>query len=273
MIQWMDAEDGGRLIFDERACVYYEVIPYKPPATEAYRVSCGGSFVYSGKITFYLKAHEPFGRMLYTSYEEEDTDGAAVYSGIIRQSEMPQIDLSAGRHLVYNPGTKKTDLTLKIAGTAPNGLTIHNATTGETCTLLMLVDSPNWVEINSHDGSIRIQPSDEDNFAFELHDLGYVTLAPCTPFTPDVTVSYEAGSNIVTHDALLTQETVGQYMRVGEKWLRIIAIQDETHVVVSEFVGVSGANKTCVVTMNEIDISGKGLSLTMLEFEYEPKVR
>ena len=275
MIQWAGRNREGRLIFDERPFVYYDVIVNRPSEGEVYRVIENDSFLYSGKITLHFKAYDPYGKMMYIAYEEEDTDKASDHCGILPSSQMPPaISAKTGNYLVYNPGTETTDLIIRIAGSAPNGMTITNNTTGEKCELIGVVADPNWIEVNSEEGSVRIEPSTEGQFGFEFHNYGYIRLAPCTPFIPDITIKTIPDTDVIEHDApYLGDDVVGQYIRINGHWRKILEVQDETHLVIDHTTTLTRTHKTCIVTMNEITISGSKLALTKLELEYEPKVR
>ena len=77
---------------------------------------------YSGTVTVYFKAYEPFGKMRYMSYDSYDVDGAAMHCGIIATNEMPpSITPTTGSFLVYNPGTQYADVIIRVGGEAPNG--------------------------------------------------------------------------------------------------------------------------------------------------------
>ena len=275
MMQWVGRDKEGRLIFDDRPFVYYTAISHKPPEGEVYRTRGIGGYVYSGKITLYFKAYDPYGKMMYAACGEEDPDGAMEHCGMLPVSMMPSSPLAhPGSYLVYNPGTEMTEVTIKIAGSAPNGLEIRNETTGDVCQMLGVVTDPNWIEINSDEGSIKIKPSTEDKFAFELHNLGYIRLAPCTPYLRNLSYEMESGSDeIVVYEPYLTQDMVGQYMYINGGWRRIIYVRDDSHAVLAYTPDVDLSGETVIVTMNVITLSGEDLALTKFEIFYEPKVR
>lgn len=138
LYRWLSRNKEGKLVFDERPFVYYIVRPLLPSSAQVWwhelqhRLNPLGG----GKITLNFKAYEPFGYMTYDRYEDLDVDGAEARCGILEASMMPSvIQPNAGEYLVYNPGSETSYPTLRIAGSAPNGLTITNATTGKQCTL------------------------------------------------------------------------------------------------------------------------------------------
>lgn len=71
MLQWVHMESSGRLIFDDRPFVYYDVCPTKKPDGKIYPTSNSfarnGERLYSGTINLYFTAHDPYGKMLYNA--------------------------------------------------------------------------------------------------------------------------------------------------------------------------------------------------------------
>lgn len=109
----------------------------------------------------------------------------------------------------------------------------------------------------------------ERRLAFELHDGGYITLAPSLPFEEEFTVSYTSGSSTIT--GRFAEYMVGQYIYLDGEWLKMIRMISDTEMVVSKALTKTATEETVVVTMNEISITGG--TLTLLEMEFNPKVR
>lgn len=277
-MQWLHREKSGRLILDDRPFVYYDVKPTKKPEGKVYTASSpsisSDEPLFSGTINIYFSAHDPFGKMLYKSYRDIDIDIASRHCGIMEESRMPKaIEASVGDYLVYNPGTETATTTIRIAGTAKSGITITNRTTGDICKLLAIPTAPDYLEIDSEYGTVKLH-SDPDGFAYEYHDDGYISLAPCIPYDRDVTASYTEGSNVVSlYGICMTEEDIGRYIRLAGEWVRIIYVNDTTEVVVSKFMGVTATENTMIAAMNEISIEGEDSDLTKLEFDYTPKIR
>lgn len=203
MIQWLHRDKVGKLVFDDRPFVYYDARVAKTIEGKTYTTGhehkYGDERLYSGTITITFKADDPFGKMTYTYYDENDIDNAMARCGIISKEEMPTAVLPAiGDYLIYNPGTETSDTVIKIAGKAPNGVKITNRTTGDVCELITLPSSSSeYLELDSDSGSVFKLPTKPDDFAFEYHDFGFIRLAPCIPYERDVAVSYMEGSNQV----------------------------------------------------------------------------
>ena len=276
IIQWLHRDREGKLIFDDRPFVYYIARVSKVVEGKVYSSShlhkWGNETLYSGTFTVTFKAYDPFGRMTCVSYPDFDKDGVIDHSGIMREDEMPPaIQPQTGDYLVYNPGTETTDTFISIAGTAPNGLMIRNATTGDVCEIVSLPSSL-VLTIDSETGWVS-STADPDGSAFEYHDLGYIRLAPCTPYEREVVASYVSGLNMITFPMYeTTEENVGQYIRLDGEWLRIISVSGKT-AIVNKFLKKTSVENTMITTMNEISVEGEGAELTLLKMEYEPRIR
>lgn len=64
----------------------------------------------------------------------------------------------------------------------------------------------------------------------------------------------------------------GQFLYL-DGWKKIRQITGAHSAILSDKAASSGTTAVPIVTMNEIEISGKNLALTMLEVEYIPRVR
>ena len=175
LYRWLSRTAEGKLIFDERPFVYYIVRPMLPSSAQVWwrDAYCKGQKRGSGKITLNFKAYEPFGYMSYNSIDDVDVDGAELRCGVIETDMMPPaIQSVAGDYLVYNPGSETVYPTIRIAGSAPNGMTLTNMTTGTTCTLLAFNLAQNtYLEIDGKSGRIGVEPV--GTTAFEYHADGY----------------------------------------------------------------------------------------------------
>lgn len=120
-------------------------------------------------------------------------------------------------------------------------------------------------------GQTRTVLGDKRQLAFVFHDEGYIALAPCTPFVRDITVSYEAGSNIITSAGMFRPHMKGQYLYLNE-WLKIIHVTDASTALIAKQMSVAGNQHTPVVTMNEIEVDASTAALTLFELLYTPRV-
>lgn len=275
MLQWLHRDREGKLVFDDRPFVYYTVRLAKVVEGKIYTTGhehkWGSETLYSGTITITFNAYDPFGKMTYISYDGYD-EGIMSRSGIIPTDEMPPaIQPSVGNYLVYNPGTEMTDTVIKIAGTAPNGITIRNQTTGDVCEFISLPSGLTLI-VDSEHGSISTS-DDPNGFAFEYHDMGYIRLKPCIPYERDVAVSYIEGSNIIDFTIFdLAEDNVGQHVRLNGEWVKILSVSGKS-AVINKFMDVTGSEYTMLATLNEISIEGDSVELELFELSYEPCIR
>ena len=138
-------------------------------------------------------------------------------------------------------------------------------TTGNTTNLGKLLT------IDAETGRVTLANSQTSTLAFEMHDLGYIWLDPCTPFARDIPVSYTANSTTVTSTDSFYSEFVGQYIYIDSGWRKITEYVDEHTVKVETAPTHTGAEKTQIVSMNIITFSG--FTLSSLSMSFTPRVR
>lgn len=268
---WIDRKTSGKLIFDNKPFVYYNVRPTKLDTGRVYvtRGTNDLENLYSGTFTITFTAYDPFGYMTYKSFDTYDNDNASIYCGILDQAEMPEAPTtSTSNFLIYNCGTETTDTVITIGGTAPNGLTISNGTNNTVCSLVSLPPTDTLV-IDSAKGSVRYGSSQ----AFQYHNNGFIRLAPYLPDKRDVVVSYNTGSNMLAVLNEVADKTwIGRYVRIHNEWVKIIYVNANGVVTLQKAMTASGVETTRLVTMNEISISGDGQSLSTLSIDFTPLI-
>ena len=175
--------------------------------------------------------------------------------------------------LFYNPGTERAHTIFRIAGNVGDGMLIRNLTTGQRCKIVNLTDESllpgAHLELDSRMGQTRIALGDSRELAFAMHDEGYIELAPCTPFERSIAISHTEDSNIITSDGPFLPYMAGQFLYL-DGWKKIRQITDAHSAILSDKAASSGTTSTPIVMMNEIEISGENLALTMLE-EVRPR--
>lgn len=188
----------------------------------------------------------------------------------------PPPNVSSTSFILYNPGTEREHTVFRIAGNVGNGMLIRNLTTGQRCKIVNPTDESllpgAHLELDSRMGQTRIALGDSRELAFAMHDEGYIELAPCTPFERSIAISHTENSNIVTSDGLFLPHMTGQFLYL-DGWKKIRQITDAHSAILSDRTASSGTTAVPIVTMNEIEISGENLALTMLEVDYTPRVR
>ena len=278
--EWLRRDEGGELIFDDRPYIAYDVFPTKQIKPTVYMSRGDIEMLLNGKLKITFTAYNPFGRMLVTSYEgTNDLSGAMNDTGILPTSMMPPAPkLEDKTFLMYNCGTEKASTLIRIAGEIDeDGLTITNTTNGTSCRIVGMdpisIAEGTWLEIDSDLGQVYQMIGSEKRLAFEHHDLGYITLDPCTPIVRDALVTYEAGSRVVINSiGAFADVKAGQYIYLEGGWRYIGRVLDKGRLELSTAMENSGVAAADVVTMNTIVLSGNA-TLTKFEIEYTPRTR
>lgn len=216
-------------------------------------------------ITIHLTAYDPFGRLTVKTLEG-DTMGAENEVLLLPPEMVTEIGIE-GSQLLYNPGTEETPLIIRAAGHTED-IIISNKATGQECVIHPLPEGTT-IEINGETGRVELI-GETRALAFELHDKGYISLAPCTPYLEDATISCTRGSTTIGSDGIFTKEMVGQYVYLNEEWWRLTEWISENEMSIHAPADITKSEKTQIVTMNEIAVSGIPHQLT---FDYEPRVR
>ena len=99
-----------------------------------------------------------------------------------------------------------------------------------------------------------------------------MSLRPVLHFRGSIAISHTENSNIVTSEGIFLPHMAGQFLYL-DGWKKIRQITDAHSAILSDKAASSGTTSTPIVTMNEIEISGENLALTMLEVDYTPRVR
>lgn len=293
ILRWVGRGAKGRLIFDDRPYVYYDVVSSAIPSSASYYEHSFFDKVTnlcSGKLTLHFKAYDPFGKMLYNTYESVDVDGASKTTGVIEQRMMPPFpDISSPmpwNFLMYNPGTETADTIIRVEGTIPDGkyLEIRNNTSGEVCSLVGLPED-GYLEINSDYGSVQNLPLYADSYAFEYHNDGYIRLSPCVPYDRDVIIRTTAGSeNVVIQGLTMDEDYVGRYIYIPNDgiWTKIISVYGGQNCKVDIAPTASGIEATMVAVLNEVSVllrdketgtTGGTAELSRFEIEYAARTR
>ena len=277
IIRWISREQKGRLVFDDRPWVYYDVYVSAKPTGTIWEHDWFDrvNYMSSGQMTLHFKAYSPFGCMAYKTYNDIDIDGAAKRSGIVEAAKMPPaVQPQAGTYLLYNPGTEYAYTRIEIGGTAPNGVSIYNSTTNERCSLVSLPEDPNYLVIDADYGYVKELPTNPDGYAYEYHNDGYIRLAPCIPYDRDVIVRTAAGSaNIAVQGATMTSDYTGRYIWLGGAWRRILTVRDGNNCIIDTTMTNDAIETTMITVMNTVSISGEGMELSRLTIDYVPQIR
>ena len=140
--RWLRRDTAGRLIFDSKPFIYYDVILSKRISITLYDHAEDGVKKYSGTFTASFTCYEPFGKLLQLSYEDAATQRELICTGILPTRMMPEAPgVASRRFLLYNPGTERAHTILRLAGNVGDGMLIRNLTTGQRCKVIGLTES------------------------------------------------------------------------------------------------------------------------------------
>lgn len=287
IISWLSKDSAGKLVFDDRPNVYYEVRPTAQfsPTTYTCRHDWMNQVVYSGTFTAEFTAYFPFGYMTRTSYDDADECGESNYSGILPSSMMPEVPgaqaLTKERtsFLIYNPGTQPCCLNFEIkTDNLPNGSTIRNITNGTKYVFTGTGNNPGsiTVKVDSDTGRTYRQGASLVWIdANELHDEGYVTLEPYGVLYQNVAATSVSGSTKIKLSGMdATSDLVGLHIWFGGEWLKISNVLATGELVVLKTFTSSTTEYATITKMNEIELYGNGAQYRALKFsvDYKPIV-
>lgn len=134
LMRWLDRNTMGALIYDDKPYVYYDVRPVKRIEIKEYTHREKGELLYSGTFTATFRCYDPFGKLYASSYDVACEPELIATTGILPTTIMPPSPhVHDTMFLVYNCGTERAPLTIRLAGDVGEGLSIVNETTGQTC--------------------------------------------------------------------------------------------------------------------------------------------
>lgn len=174
--RWLGRKTSGRLIFDERPFVYYNV---QPADVIPGKIYLDTNESYSGTFTIKFLAEDPFGYL--TRKSGLSTDHAEDYCGIIDTSAMPAEPARNSTNFdVYNPGTESCGLSIKLVGSCSRPIRFVNERNNTRCVINSL-PSGVYLDINGDTGNVisyLSTPSVGAESAFAYHDQGFIRLEP-----------------------------------------------------------------------------------------------
>lgn len=252
----------------------YMVRPSKVVSGKIYRQNLGykKDDYYNGTFTVTFEASDPYGYLTVMTDDDLFKQEEANYvCNLLRSDMMPAAPAVSARSFnIYNPGTQACGVTFRLAGTAANGLTITNKTNNTVCKLRGLPPAGTLV-INSDNGLITVEDGSLSEISFVYHSTGYVTLAPNDELNFTTFISCTSGSKSATLRPEVQENLTGLYAWLGSSWIKISKMNDNGTATLGSNAPVSGSMDVHLARMNEIVISGSGLTLTELSYSLNPK--
>lgn len=278
---------SGLLIFKRRPWCYYYATVTNFNHDEMYNYQ-------NGIIVITMKAYYPYarsveinGRMLYNLPTDPYHEEIMANTGVLDKAEqVPQTTftsppVSPREILLYNPGTERAKVSIVIAGTAGDGVTIYNKTTDQLCRYVAFSTSGNeYIYTDGINGKTVKDTSGNRTLAFLYHDYGFIDLESSFPIKRNVFVSYN-GETVTTTNILfddgayyLKDWYVGKYIYLGNNWFKIRECTNEHTLKVQSRNGTlpgTGKYMTPIVLMNELIVTPtQGTSISKLSFIYKP---
>lgn len=289
--RWLGRETSGKLVFDERPFVYYNVRPAEIVGGKIYN---DNNNTYSGTFSVKFIAVDPFGYLTRKSNGVSDDDNAVDYCGIIETGMMPAAPTTSSTVFdVYNPGTENCGLTIRVSGSCSNPIRFYNDRNNTECVINALPSNGLILDLNGDTGLvIDYASSSPSNFSngFAYHDYGMVRLQPdMTVYDVEYTGEENGTVYTITPEGIdLTDDMVG-----GMVYFESPATLSGTIVSVNKSNGtfncsLSGTGtfvspgEMSISTVNRINIQEKNasgnwvvpssLSISSIEIDYSPRL-
>ena len=283
----------GVLIFKRRPwCYYYATVT---------GVDAGDIHTYlSGIFVVTMKAYYPYARGLNITGDiseeaahkhlfynlstdnchEEIIENTAVLD---KEYMVPAMSFNSipesGSLLLYNPGTERAKVNIVLSGTAGQGIVIANRTTMQSCRYQAFTNNSGDIVTDGINGKTITDKNGVKELAFLYHDYGFIELEPAFPIVRDLSVSYSNQTVTVTNTLYEEEDEKtwyeDKYIFLGTnssgQWYQINRCTDEHTLTLKKAVSNSGSCQTCVVLMNEIQITtGQDTVINKLSFIYKP---
>lgn len=265
---------SGQQVFERNPWLYYNATVTSVDTSQMQ------NFL-NGCIVVKMRAYYPFARtdlnyidsLILNDYSQRNNSA-------LQETEevMPTVEITGNGNLteqtsflLYNAGTERASVAIQIAGSA-QGVTIANATTGQSCKFVGLsTESNQYVLSDGINGKTVFVNTDtnEKEQAFRFHDYGFIDLEPAFPIVRDFGVSYESGSNILTTNLETQEDYAGKYILVANEWRKIINVSGN-QITQSSVMNSTGKENTVIVTMNELTVTpDTTMDLSLLKFVYK----
>ena len=288
--RWLGRDTSGKLVFDDKTFMYYNVRPSKVVPGQIYNDTNGS---YSGTFTVTFLATDPFGYLTRKYNTGGENDGAENYCGIISSGSMPQLPTTASRSFsVYNAGTEPCGLTIRLSGTCSRPIRFINDHNGTCCVISSLPVNNAILDIDGDTGMVTTYASGsssrENGFAY--HDYGIIKLDPCQRFgnVQYTAVENGTGYTITPEDFIVTEDILGgsAVLSPTTRSGRITSVDENANAFVCASVTGTGTlnltGKMSIRVFNYIHIQEKNnsgnwitpttLSLNSIEIDYKPSL-
>jgi len=266
----------GRLVFRTREWVWYTATVINVDFSDLRNYE-------NGFITIQLRAFYPFSRHDEIGLTDSNMydNHIATNSGLLPLSVTPPTDIGPLQHTIdtylYNGGSERASVAIRIAGDAGDGITITNNTTNQSAKFIAFskadtTEANKYIVSDSLNGKTIITDGTNSKMAFMYHDYGFIELAPSFPIERDVYVSVSKGSDTITLTGKdVDDDVIGKFVRIGTQWHKIIDKHNSHTLVLNHVFDYTGYERSDIAVVNEISIELSPTSdITKLEFVYKP---
>ena len=274
---WLSPGKVGKLIFDESPFKYYTVkLSNRPDFSFIPFGYSGGGTLYKGEFELELVAFYPYGLSRFDTLDEaiyDNPSGKLYYnSGLLYKEILPPstfTNITNNKNIIlYNGGNENANVNVRITGTW-DSLTINNKTTNQSFTLKKN-DVPATFEVDANLGQCR--HFELETLATDYHSGTYIQAEGTGWVDMYTQVSLTNGSDLVAFpvDAVLDDDLEGKFVFINGGQYEIESkVNDNQIKLTSTFTGTSGLYDATIVKDNKISVSGVGLNISKLEFEYK----
>lgn len=271
---WLNPKRIGKLTFDESPYKYYTAKISNTPNFNFYPQDDGDeNHVYSGTFEIDFTAFDPFAYSYVNSVDDyeyfEDSSGLWYYdSGILYHGETPPVIVNnitkTTNILLYNGGNQSTKPIITVKGSADE-IIIKNNTTDQYFKLNDLIDVE--IVVDSKKGQVRVQ----DILASSFHEGSFMELEGSGRVDRYLAIEFTNGSEQITIDKNIDLDIVGRFIAVNDSWYKVVDCNFDLGIVTMNkpFVGITEKYDISVIDLNEIMISGSGLNIETIEFDYK----
>ena len=273
----------GRLVFKKRPWCWY--------VATVTSVDIGQMTNYqNGIVTITLRAYYPFARTDYITIPEgsEDTASLLENSALLPESVWQNETSFASANepitdgkeiLLYNPGTERAKIAVRIAGDVDTGLMIANRTTGQNCRFVAItpeVCSGNkYVQCDSLNGQTILTNGTVSSPGFLYHDYGFIELEPGYPAYRDIDITIGEDGKTLKSDGKFNYDMVNRYVYFSDGTnAKIVNVTDDSTAGINKTVTTEKNGKAQILKMNELYISaypnGGTINITKLDILFKP---
>lgn len=244
----------------------------------------------NGVVSIAMKAYYPFARCDYDYIPDGDEyeDDMKYNSALLYEQQFENNTSFATEQnpitdatslLVYNPGTERAKVAIRIAGDVGTGVVIANNTTGQSCRFVGITPSictnNKYVQCDGLNGQTVLTNGTITQSGFLYHDYGFIELEPGYPAYRDVEVTVSSDGKSILGDNCFSYDMIGRYIYLSNgEHAKIVNVTDASTLILNATLTPNATVMAQILKMNEIQVScwpnGGSMNLTKLDFVFKP---